>query len=261
MEQLSDERGEGAERYPAPALRPENGEDERRDPKYEDCPDRKIDRRGVAVEVCQQGDHERRVDQEEDSHKLPRPVFGACSVDGMAEVGPGKGEGVARFRSVSWRRRGQSRTSNSARKPRPYSCPKRLFRFAAPTERISRCGPTFLNCDLPSSDEDRWYGQHKIGRLRLHSQGYRPSASRSAFTRSATERTPGSPSRSSGCSLHSLRERRSPARLAVARRCKSPPSPFGLRRDSLHSLCERRLVGPAGLEPATSRLKVACSTN
>jgi hypothetical protein len=39
------------------------------------------------------------------------------------------------------------------------------------------------------------------------------------------------------------------AYLAVARG-QSPPSPVGLRRGSLHSLCERRLAGPAGLKPA-----------
>jgi hypothetical protein len=37
-------------------------------------------------------------------------------------------------------------------------------------------------------------------------------------------------------------------------RAGSPPSPVGLRRGSLHSLRERRLVGPAGLEPATRPL-------
>jgi hypothetical protein len=43
------------------------------------------------------------------------------------------------------------------------------------------------------------------------------------------------------------------ARRAVARG-RSPPSPVGLRRGSIHSLRERRLVGPAGLEPATRPL-------
>jgi hypothetical protein len=42
-------------------------------------------------------------------------------------------------------------------------------------------------------------------------------------------------------------------------RMQRPPSPCGLRRDSLLSLRERRLVGQGGFEPPTSRLSSARS--
>ena len=47
--------------------------------------------------------------------------------------------------------------------------------------------------------------------------------------------------------------------LAVARGNKRPPSPFGLRRGSLLSLRERRLVGLGRVELPTSRLSSARS--
>src|SRR6267154_6220679 len=46
---------------------------------------------------------------------------------------------------------------------------------------------------------------------------------------------------------------------AEARAAPGPPSPFGLRRGSLHSLRERRLVGLGRLELPTSRLSSARS--
>src|SRR5712671_7000191 len=46
---------------------------------------------------------------------------------------------------------------------------------------------------------------------------------------------------------------------AESRLPHGPPSPFGLRRGSLHSLRERRLVGLGRLELPTSRLSSARS--
>ena len=45
---------------------------------------------------------------------------------------------------------------------------------------------------------------------------------------------------------------------AVVRGCICPPSRFALRRGSLHSLRERRLADPGGLEPPAAGLKVPC---
>ena len=45
-----------------------------------------------------------------------------------------------------------------------------------------------------------------------------------------------------------------PAPEPKLRAATGPPSPFGLRRGSLRSLRERRLVGPGGLEPPTRPL-------
>src|SRR5215470_13477215 len=45
---------------------------------------------------------------------------------------------------------------------------------------------------------------------------------------------------------------------AVARGSICPPSRFALRRGSHHSLRERRLADPGGLEPPAAGLKVPC---
>src|SRR4051794_35045725 len=58
------------------------------------------------------------------------------------------------------------------------------------------------------------------------------------------------------CSWFTSRARGLPGRSA---RQQGPPSPFGLRRDSLRSLRARRLVGLGRLELPTSRLSSARS--